>query len=182
MHIQKIKAILLSLVPIISAISLSVSGVLLTSSSSVYAQPKNTVVSIGALDFPDRYFRHKNFLGYLEPISGELDKKDATFKLIPGLANRNCISFESVNFPGQFLRHENFKLKLVRRINQQLFNQDATFCIVQGLSGRASSFESINFPGYYIRHQNFELRVDPSDGSDLFRKDATFNITTPLYR
>ena len=167
----------------ISTLGLSVCGILLTSSSSVYSQSTSQFASFKSYNIPDRYVRHKNFLGYLEPITDDLGKKDATYKLVPGLANSNCSSFESVNFPGHFLRHENFRLKLVRRINQRLFREDATFCIVSGLfDNNASSFESLNFPGHYIRHKNFELWIDPSDGSDLFRKDATFSITRPLYR
>jgi hypothetical protein len=169
----------------ISTLSLSVCGILLTSSSSVDAQNNYEVISFQSYNFSDRYIRHRNFLGYLEPISDELGRKDATYKLVPGLANSKCSSFESVNFPGHFLRHENFRLKLARRINQRLFREDATFCIKTRLFGDNTSswsFESLNFPGHYIRHKNFELWIDPSDGSDLFRKDATFSITTPLYR
>jgi Alpha-L-arabinofuranosidase B (ABFB) domain len=169
----------------VSTVGLSVCGMLLTSSSSVYSQSRGEVVSFSSHNFPDRYIRHRNFFGYLEPIGDDLARKDATYKLVAGLTNRNCTSFESVNFPGHFLRHENFRLKLARRINQRLFREDATFCIKNRLFGDDSSswsFESINFPGHYIRHKNFELWVEPSDGSDLFRKDATFGITSPLYR
>jgi Alpha-L-arabinofuranosidase B (ABFB) domain len=169
----------------VSTLGLSVCGMLLTSSSSVYAQNSGEVISFSSYNFSDRYIRHRNFLGYLEPISDDLGRKDATYRLVSGLANSNCTSFESVNFPGHFLRHENFRLKLVRRINQRLFREDATFCIKTRLFGDNTSswsLESLNFPGHYIRHKNFELWVDPSDGSDLFRKDATFSITSPLYR
>ncbi|NJM19227.1 MAG: arabinofuranosidase [Richelia sp. RM2_1_2] len=169
----------------ISTVGLSVCGMLLTSSSSVYSQSSGEIVSFKSHNYPDRYIRHRNFLGYLEPIVDDLGRKDATYKLIPGLANSKCTSFESINFPGHFLRHENFRLKLARRINQRLFREDATFCIKNRLFGddRSSwSFESVNFPGHYIRHKNFELWVEPSDGSDLFRKDATFGIDSPLYR
>ena len=133
----------------ISTLGLSVCGILLTSSSSVYSQSTSQFASFKSYNIPDHYIRHKNFLGYLEPITDDLGKKDATYKLVPGLANSNCSSFESVNFPGHFLRHENFRLKLVRRINQRLFREDATFCIVSGLfDNNASSFESLNFPGH----------------------------------
>lgn len=169
----------------ISTVGLSVCGILLTSSLSAYSQRNAEVVSFSSNNFPDRYIRHRNFLGYLEPIGDDLGRKDATYKLVAGLANRNCTSFESVNFPGHFLRHENFRLKLARRINQKLFREDATFCIKTPLFGNDTSswsLESVNFPGHYIRHKNFELWLEPSDGSDLFRKDATFRITSPLYQ
>jgi hypothetical protein len=140
-----------------------------------------SVVSFKSFNFPDRFIRHKNSLGFIEPISSELDRNDGTFRIIPGLADRDSISFESINYPNHFLRHENFRLKMAVRIEQQLFRQDATFRIVPGLSdNRAYSFESLNFPGRFIRHRNFELWVDSSDGSDLFNKDATFIITSSL--
>ena len=169
----------------VSTLSLSVCGMLLTSSSSVYSQSTSEVVSFRSYNFPDRYIRHKNFLGYLEPINDEPGSKDATYRLVPGLGNSKCTSFESVNFPGHFLRHENFRLKLARRINQRLFREDATFCIKNRLFGDDAStwsFESLNFPAHYIRHKNFELWIEPTDGSNIFRKDATFSITNPLSR
>ncbi|WP_242071938.1 AbfB domain-containing protein [Nostoc sp. FACHB-110] len=169
----------------ISTLGLSVCGIFLTSSSSVYSQNSNEVVSFRSYNYSDRYIRHRNFLGYLEPISDELGRKDATYKIIPGLANSKCSSFESVNFPGHFLRHENLQIKLSRRINQQLFREDATFCIKTRLFGDNPhnwSLESLNLPGHYIRHKNFELWIEAADGSDLFRQDATFTITNPLYK
>jgi Alpha-L-arabinofuranosidase B (ABFB) domain len=170
----------------ISTLSLSVCGIVLTSSLSVYAQYNlhGQVVSFRSYNFPDRYIRHRNLLGYIEPINNELGRKDATFKIVRGLANSKCSSFESVNFPGHFLRHENFRLQLSRIINQQLFREDATFCIKAQLFGDASSwsFESLNFPGYYIRHKNFELWVERPDGSDLFRQDASFYMFDSPYR
>lgn len=154
--------------------------------SSVPTQAQSfSSYSFRSYNAPNRYIRHKNLLSYLEPINDELGRKDATYKLVPGLANSNCKSFESVNFPGHFLRHEGLRLKLARRSNKQLFKEDATFCIVPGLFGNNNSvisFESLNFPGHYIRHRNFELWVEATDGRDIFRKDATFYRTKPLYR
>ncbi|MBW4675288.1 MAG: AbfB domain-containing protein [Desmonostoc geniculatum HA4340-LM1] len=169
----------------VSTLSLSVCGIVLTSSSSVYSQRLPEVVSFRSSNFPDRYIRHRNFLGYLEPISDELGRKDASFKPVPGLADTQCTSFESINFPGHFLRHENFRLKLSRRTNETLFRKDATFCLFTGLNGNdvdTWSFYSFNFPAYYIRHKNFELLLERVDGSDLFGKDSGFHMIPALYR
>lgn len=138
--------------------------------------------SFSSYNYPERYIRHRNFFGYIETTSDELGRKDATYRLVPGLAGK-CTSFESLNYPGYFLRHQNYRLKLAPKENEQLFKDDATFCVVPGLFGEGtSSFESVNYPGHYIRHKNFELWLNPSDGSDLFRKDTTFIKTEPLYR
>jgi hypothetical protein len=157
-----------------SAVSLS----LLLSQSSYAQEPS----SFRSWNYPDRYIRHRLLLGYIDPIaaSDQVGRKDATFRLVQGLAGR-CRSFESVNYPGQFLRHQNFRLKLAKQTDTQLFKDDATFCVVSGLaSSEGRSFESVNFPKHYVRHSNFELWLVKSDGSQLFKKDATFIMSPPL--
>jgi alpha-L-arabinofuranosidase B-like protein len=156
----------------------AVSLLLLLSQLSYAQEP----TSFRAWNYPDRYIRHRLSLGYIDPIvaSDKLGRKDATFQLVPGLAGR-CRSFESVNYPGHFLRHQNFRLKLAERTDEQLFKEDATFCVVSGLANsEGRSFESVNFPKHYIRHSNFELWLGKSDGSQLFQKDATFIMSPPL--
>ncbi|QLE54941.1 AbfB domain-containing protein [Nostoc sp. TCL26-01] len=149
--------------------------------TQVLAQGIRGNYSFSSYNFPDRYIRHRNYLGYIEPVNDELGRKDATFRLRNGLANSKCTSFESINFPGHFLRHQDFRLKLARNDGSRLFQQDATFCQRAGVAGTGTSFESYNFPAHYIRHKNFELWIDPADGSDLFRKDATFIPQSALY-
>jgi hypothetical protein len=153
-----------------------------------------TAVSIRSLNYPDLYIRHKNFAGYLETANDDLSAKDASYKLVPGLANKNCTSLESINFPGYFLRHQNLRIKLSPKVNStptikqvmqgtndSTFAADATFCRKIGVYGQKGiSFESANMPGYFIRHKNFELWIDRSNGTDLFRKDATFSLVDSL--
>jgi Alpha-L-arabinofuranosidase B (ABFB) domain len=161
------------------AVGFAVSLSLLLLPQLSYAQEPS---SFSSWNFPDRYIRHRSSLAYIDPIvaSDSLGRKDATFRLVPGLAGR-CRSFESLNYPGHFLRHQNFRLKLAKQTDEQLFKEDATFCVVSGLaSSEGRSFESVNLPGHYIRHFNFELWLGKSDGSRLFKKDATFIISLPL--
>lgn len=135
--------------------------------------------SFQASNYLDRFIRHRQSLGYAEPVSGELGLADSTFRIDPGLAGK-CISLESHNYPGQFLRHQAWRIKLAANDNSDLFKQDATFCMVPGLaSSTGVSFESVNNPHHFIRHRNGELWVDDFDGTDLFRADATFNVTNP---
>lgn len=144
-----------------------------------YAQDPS---SFRSWNYPDRYIRHRLSLGYIDKIvtRDSLGRKDATFRLVPGLAGK-CRSFESVNYPGHFLRHQNYRLKLAKQTSDKLFKEDATFCVVLGLaSSQDRSFESVNFPKHYIRHSNFELWLAKSDGSPLFKKDATFIVSPPL--
>jgi hypothetical protein len=138
--------------------------------------------SFRSVNFGDRYIRHRNSLGYADKIekADTLGRKDSTFRLVPGLAGR-CSSFESVNYPGHYLRHKDFRVSLSPRAADDLFKQDATFCLRPGLfNSSARSFESVNLPGHYIRHFNFELWLAKSDGTPTFRKDATFFVERPL--
>ncbi|BFM38210.1 AbfB domain-containing protein [Synechocystis sp. LKSZ1] len=141
-------------------------------------QAQGSYVRYQSVNYPERYIRHRNYLGYIEPIKTDLDKLDSSFRIITGLANPNCISLESKNFPNHFLRHRNYRVILSANDNSNLFKQDATFCPKNGLSSKGGiSFESNNYPGHYIRHRNFELWLDKFSGfteSTLFRDDATF--------
>lgn len=135
-----------------------------------------TVGSLQSYNYPDHFIRHRSFLGELTRISTDLDKKDASFKVVPGLAGGSSVSFESVNYPGYFLRHQNFRIKLHQFSNDDLFRKDTSFMIRPGLAnGSWSSLESVNYPGHYIRHKNFHLYLEKGS-DDLFRKDATFRV------
>lgn len=138
--------------------------------------------SFQSKNYHNRYIRHRNSLGYIDIITknDKLARNDATFRLVKGLANTQCRSFESLNYPDHFLRHQNYRLKLAKRTNEQLFKEDATFCVKNGLSGSGRSFESSNFPDHYIRHSNFELWIAKYENSALFKNDASFIIGPPL--
>jgi hypothetical protein len=150
-------------------------SVLIMSGRPAVGQVLGQLVTVRSFNFSDRYIRHRDFLGEISPIVTSLDRADATFRVITGLADSSCISFESSNFPGHYLRHESFRLRLHQSDGTALFRQDATFCSTVGLAGRgAVSFRSYNFPGRYIRHRNFELWVDEYTSTPLFHEDATF--------
>lgn len=148
---------------------------------SSVAHAQTTSSSFQSVNYPDRYMRHKGFLGYIDPIQSDLDRNDASFIMVQGLADKTCFSFRSVNYPDHFLRHQNFEIKLHKPDGSDLYRKDATFKIVPGLYGEGGfSFESVNYPGHYIRHQNFRLYIHRIDGSELFRKDATFALKRGL--
>ncbi|MEU5537834.1 AbfB domain-containing protein [Streptomyces sp. NPDC020362] len=150
--------------------------------------------SLQSVNFPDRFIRHQNFLGELTQIVSELDREDATFEIVPGLADSNLISFRSFNFPLHYLRHQNFRIKLHEGPNvplgppppetpeMQLMRKDATFVMVPGLADpSAVSFRSVNFPTRFIRHRNFDLFLEETDnGNDVDRKDSTFRLLDGL--
>jgi hypothetical protein len=59
---------------------------------TAYSQRNSEVYSIGAVNFPDYYIRHRDFLTYLEKINDDQASKDAAFIVVNGLSGK-CNSF-----------------------------------------------------------------------------------------
>ncbi|MCX5796772.1 MAG: AbfB domain-containing protein [Elusimicrobia bacterium] len=136
------------------------------------AERVERAVSLRSYNYPGRLIRVRDSLAELSDV----DKEDADFKKVPGLADASAVSFESMGSPGRFLRHQSGRLKLDSDSGDRLFKEDATFKVVPGLAdSSAVSFESFNYPGYYIRHRDYHLYVEKGS-DDLFRKDATFSF------
>lgn len=137
-------------------------------------------VSLSSWNYPSAFVRHAYGLGEVATISTLVDKQDATFKVVRGLADSGMVSFESFNYPGYYLRHQDGRVKLVPYAGDALFSADATFNKVPGLTGADTvSFESKNYPGFYIRHSAGHLYVHANDGSDLFKADASYVMSAP---
>lgn len=168
------------------AVALTLSALPISISTSInpataQSTPVEPTISIRTFNVPNFYIRHRYFLGEITSISSSLDRADASFRIRPGLASSNCVSFESSNVPGYYLRHQYFRIKLAPNDNTTLFRNDATFCIKPGLASLTNvSFSSYNVPGYYIRHKNFELYIDPYSTESLFLNDATFTLVPPF--
>jgi hypothetical protein len=157
--------------------------------------------SFRSANLPDRFLRHRNFLGELTTVSTDVDRHDATFAIMAdqfregsfGLGATVC--FTSIRPPFHFLRHQQFRIKLQSPPRTaprpgsftgdltpegQLFARDIQFTVRQGLSDAAQfSFESTNFPGRFIRHRQFQLFLEAAN-TDVDRRDATFAAVSPL--
>ncbi|WP_258195400.1 AbfB domain-containing protein [Nocardia seriolae] len=130
-----------------------------------------------SINYPDMYLRHAFFMGELSRVSTDLDRADATFDIVTGLADPSWVSFRSTNYPDRYLRHQNFRVKLDPLGDQQM-REDATFAMRSGLAdGAATSFSAYNsgLREYYIRHKCFSLYLEKITG-DLDRRDATFRV------
>jgi len=139
------------------------------------------IAVLQSYNYPTHFVRHANFFGEITPLVSDLDRKDGTFRIVPGLADSRYVSFESTNYPGYYLRHQNFRVQLHKPDGSQLFREDATFKLKPGLAdGSWVSFESLNYAGRYLRHRNFHLYVEQG-ADDLFRKDATFKLVAPKW-
>jgi hypothetical protein len=134
--------------------------------------------------FTDRYLRHRDGLARTDVIgtaSSDIDRRDATFWLRPGLSDPACFSFEARTAAGSFLRHSGSRVRLDANDGSAQFAGDATFCLREGGGGGGSTFESANQPGTFLRHRAEEVYVEaPSGGA--FDADATWAVQNPLWR
>lgn len=101
------------------------------------------LVMLRSLNLPLHVLRHQDFRVKLHeynpglippPELGQrpetpeerLLREDASFIMVPGLADHSGVSFRSLNFPDRFLRHRDFHL-FVEAVNDDLGHKDATF-------------------------------------------------------
>lgn len=136
--------------------------------------------------YTNRYLRHQDGAAFTEVVdanSAGLLKDDATWKIVAGLSNSACYSFESRNYPGQYLRHREFRVYKEAGDGSALFRADATWCAVQGSGGVRLS--ASNFPGQYLRHYNSEVWLATPGGShawdnpNRFTEDTTWAVEAP---
>ena len=136
------------------------------------------------------YLKHDDSddLVVVAPVTADspsTDKQDATFVEAAGLANPNCVSFESINKPGSYLRHQNFQYHLQPSDGSSLFSTDATICPATGNSGQGTSFQSVNFPGRFIRNFNNVVYLAANGGSNPWDTatgwpvDTSWLVATP---
>ncbi len=148
-------------------------------------------VSVKSADDSSNYIEHDATddgvaVAPVTRTSPNADKKDATFVETAGLADPDCVSFESVYQPGSFLRHQNFKVHLQPNDGSSLFAQDATFCPKPGNSGQGVSFQSVNFTTKYLRNYQGQLYLasdggtNPWDDATNWAADTSWVVTKPL--
>ena len=106
----------------------------------------------------------------------------ATFTIVSGLSGTG-ISFQSVYNTSWYLRHAGRVMYVFPTNNTTLFNQDASFVPVAGLSGIGTSLRGVT-PGYtdqYIRRDGTALFLRlPSETPATFDRDASFYLAAPL--
>jgi Alpha-L-arabinofuranosidase B (ABFB) domain/Glycosyl hydrolases family 2, sugar binding domain/Glycosyl hydrolases family 2/Glycosyl hydrolases family 2, TIM barrel domain len=129
-------------------------------------------------NFDTRYVRHLNGLAYTEVVdanSAPTLKQDATWKIVTGLADASCYSFESRNFAGEYLRHSNSRVSRAAPDNTSLFREDATFCAQSSASGPGARFAAYNFPQRFLRHYAAELWIADGQGGIASNTSAGFD-------
>jgi len=131
------------------------------------------VVEFRAVNRPDHFIRHRNFLGEL--TRHDRPRDDFHFTVVRR-GQQGLVALRSKNFPKRFLRHRDFRIRLEEPNgpNDQLFARDSAFFMVPGLADpNAVSLQSFNFRDRFVRHRDFHVFLEPAD-SDLARRDATF--------
>ncbi|MEU6511704.1 AbfB domain-containing protein [Streptomyces sp. NPDC046942] len=140
--------------------------------------PQETGTSVRSVNYPDRYWHISGDFVRLDPVGSPADRRDATFRVVKGLANSGCYSFATAD--GGYLRHRSFLLRAEPDDGTPLFRQDATFCPRPSPYPGATMLESVNYPGRFLRHQNFQLKLAPYQNTDLYWADSAFTLVDGL--
>ncbi|SHG28086.1 AbfB domain-containing protein, partial [Streptoalloteichus hindustanus] len=120
-----------------------------------------------------------------EELPGPNVGADATWRVVPGLADSECHSFEAAGRPGVFLRQENLRVHVAQSDGSEQFRRDGTWCAHPGLQGGGASLESFSARGRFLRHINEELWVANKSGEhwfdnpNLFESDASWRVHAP---
>ena len=140
------------------------------------------VVSVRALRPVNFFVMHQGFSGRADELRSTQDARDTQVRIVEGLADARCVSLVSINPPDHYFKAAFSRIVLAKRLDEQRFRSDATFCIESGLEktqqwGRdAVSFRSRSFPDRYIRHRDGELWLDAREDTPDYRASATFFI------
>lgn len=128
-----------------------------------------------SFNIADHYIRHTSSGSIkIDHQFTSLPLKDSEWRVVPGLADANCISLESVNKPGYYLRHRNGLLELSLNDGNAVMKADSTWYVRDGLADASMvSLEAYNIPGNYIRHRDTILQLTYIT-TTLDRADATF--------
>ncbi|WP_415830177.1 AbfB domain-containing protein, partial [Kibdelosporangium persicum] len=117
--------------------------------------------------------------------AGEAPLGEATWKVVTGLADAACYSFESATKVGSYLRQQDQRVKLHASDGSDVFKKDATWCPKLGHSGSGVSLESKALPGRFLRHYGAALYAanesgqNPWDTQSAFKTESTWSVVGP---
>lgn len=134
---------------------------------------------------PGRYIQHSDANGFVTVVDTGVvaERQSATFDVVPGLFDPECISLRAINLRGGFFRHAGSRIYMHPAQDTPLFMADATFCIVPGLADPTGvSFRSSNYPERVIHLRGeSELWIDDVIADDtVFASESTFYREAPL--
>ncbi|WP_240351338.1 AbfB domain-containing protein [Streptomyces olivoreticuli] len=125
---------------------------------------------------------------FLTPVNAKSklsDRQDATWTVVPGLANEpGCFSFESVRKPGHYLAlvdkpEPYWGAYAVPDDGSQEFRRNSTWCARRGPSGNWTAFQMVNDRRAWLR--NWYGSIQPIHEDDWPNESKThWNISPPL--
>lgn len=113
-------------------------------------------------------------IGFGNPTPQPGDGADATWKVVPGLADFDCYSFESVTKPGSYLRQLDFKVFIAASDGTDRFRTDATWCSRTANGG--VTLESKGAPGRFLRHYDGQVWAANNSGANPYDAAALYEI------
>ncbi|KAF5677485.1 alpha-n-arabinofuranosidase B [Fusarium circinatum] len=139
--------------------------------------------------YTNRYLAHSGSDVITQVVSSSSSASDrgaSTWTVRTGLANSDCVSFESNDAAGSFIRHSGFVLYVNSNDGSKQFSEDATFCPIKGLNGQGNSMRSWSYPTRYFRHYGnkgyaaSDGGVHDFDNSNSFTNDVSFIVEDGL--
>lgn len=133
------------------------------------------IVRLRSYNISDCHVYHDGAGGVLIANQGTaMPLASSQWRVVPGLADPTCVSFESVDASGRYLRHYNGDLTISPDDGTDIFKQDATWRMQPGLADpEGVLFASYNISGTYMRHYDSYLMISQIS-TDLEKADATF--------
>jgi hypothetical protein len=132
-------------------------------------------ITLAPNDERDLLLRHDGENILLEVSSGV----SAEWKVVPGLANRQCVSFASRDDTNRYLRQRSFSLFREANDGSGDFALDATFCLRAPFAGRGPRtrpIESESYPGYFLVRSDTGVTLAASTDTSAFREAASWRL------
>jgi hypothetical protein len=138
--------------------------------------------SIESVAKPGQYLTTAGGYAALAPVSESSPapvRQQATFTVVHGLADGDCVSFRAAN--GDYLRHYELRLQLSPTASGgPLLPVDATFCPHPGAVPGSVTLRSFNYPALVIRYRGGGIYIDVPDGTQTFAAESSFVVGSPL--
>lgn len=152
--------------------------------------PTNNYISIESASVPGRFVNHAGAtaaMGSVTPSSSPDARQSASWKIVAGLANSRCYSFESVDAPGNYLMINNERVEVQSPGGRNL--RAFTYCAEQAKYGNGA----ISFYGYIdafrsLRMYDYKLYmaayfaagIPEADDQKWVVNDTAWKISKPL--
>jgi hypothetical protein len=136
--------------------------------------------SLESVAEPGQYLTYAGIyaaLGQVSASSTGQARRQATFTVVPGLADPQCVTFIAAD--GDYLRHYRLRLRLSPADSTWVFREDATFCPRPGLVAGSVALQSYNYPYLVLRYHGGGIYIEVPDGTKAFASESSFVPRAP---